>query len=125
MAKVPWGTSKHVLAIPGGRGLFSTLQTGFRYTDKHRVRVTPAIRAQLDDFEALTRDLRNRLTRLAEIVPDEPTSIGACDAAAAGMGGVWFTDGGQPLVWRSRFPNHVTRRLVTADNRTGDLTNSE
>ena len=66
-----------VLAIPGGRGLFSTLQSGFRYCDQHRIRVTPAVRAQLSDFEELARSVADRPTRLAEIVPDIPTFLGS------------------------------------------------
>jgi hypothetical protein len=37
------------------------------------------VRAQLDDFEALTADLHLCPTRLAEIVPDLPSGIGAVD----------------------------------------------
>lgn len=32
-----------VMAIPGSRGLFSTLQAGLQHTDKHRVRISPVI----------------------------------------------------------------------------------
>jgi hypothetical protein len=114
-----------VLAIPGGRGLFSVLQTGFKHSDRHRIRIDCHLRAQLDDFEALVHDLHSRPTRLAEIVPDIPSGIGACDAAAAGMGGVWFIPGAPPLLWRAPFPMSIQRRLVTFDNPTGDLTNSD
>lgn len=59
-----------VLAIPGGRGLFSILQTGFTYTDRNRIKIDHHIRAQLADFEALAHDLVHRPTRLAEVIPD-------------------------------------------------------
>ncbi len=119
-----------VLAIPGGRGLFSVLQTGFKHSDRHCICIDCHLQAQLDNFEALVHDLHSRPTRLAEIVPDVPTGIGACDAAAAGMGGVWFAPcawlpTSPPLLWCTPFPVSIQRRLVTADNPTGDLTNSD
>lgn len=114
-----------VLAIPGGRGLFSTLQTGILHSDRNRVRLDSHVRAQLDDFEALAADLHLRPTRLAEIVPDLPSGIGAVDAAKPGMGGVWFVDGAPPLLWRAPFPSHVQARLVSDHNPRGDLSNSD
>jgi hypothetical protein len=114
-----------VLAIPGGRGLFSTLQSGIRHSDRSRVRIDSHVRAQLDDFEALAADLHLRPTQLAEIVPDLPSGIGAVDAAKPGMGGVWFIDGAAPILWRAPFPIHIQQRLVTDTNPTGDLTISD
>jgi len=114
-----------VLAIPGGRGLFSILQTGFRYSDRHRIRIDSHLRAQLDDFELLSKDLGNRPTRLAEIIPDAVAAIGAVDASGTGMGGVWFTVEHRPIVWRARFPPDIQSRLVSFDNPSGDLTNSD
>jgi hypothetical protein len=114
-----------VLAIPGGRGLFSILQTGFTYSDRSRVRIDSALRAQLDDFEHLARDIAGRPTRLAEIVRDALAALGSVDASGQGMGGVWFTRDHYPLVWRHRFPPDIVARLVSASNPTGDLTNSD
>jgi hypothetical protein len=51
---------------------------------------TPAILAQLHDFEYLARDLGSYPTSLSEIVPGMPAAPGASDAAKSGMGGVWF-----------------------------------
>jgi hypothetical protein len=114
-----------VLAIPGGRGLFSALQLGLKHADKHRIRVTSHLRNYLDDFETLAHSLAERPTRLAEIVPDEPTGIGACDAAKPGMGGVFFTADHQPIVWRARFPDDVQKEVVTDKNLRGRITNSD
>jgi hypothetical protein len=118
-----------VLAIPGSKGLFSLLQTGFRYTEKNRIRITPAIRAQLLDFEHLARDLGSRPTKIAEIVPDIPASLGACDASGEGMGGVWFPatthSNLRPTLWRARFPPEVQAQLVSDQNRHGTITNSD
>jgi hypothetical protein len=74
------------LAIPGGTGLFSHLQEALRMNDRSRVKLTQAVHDQLADFESLTRSLGDRPTRIAEIVPTEPTHVGACDAARSGTG---------------------------------------
>jgi len=113
------------LAIPGGRGLFSTLQHGIRMSDRHRVRITLAMRDQLHDFEALARSLASRPTRLAEVIPDHPAALGACDASKRGMGGVWFLPNGECLVWRQAFPPHVQAQLISITNMTGSITNSD
>jgi hypothetical protein len=115
-----------VLAIPGGKGLFGILQTGFTHTEKSRIRIDGPIRDQLDDFECLVLDLGQRPTRLAEIVPDLPLLTGACDASGAGMGGVWFgTINQPPVLWREPFPTELQQRLVSSENRNGDVTNSD
>jgi hypothetical protein len=114
-----------VLAIPGGKGLFSTLQHGFKYTDKHRIRLSPSIRDHLDDFEELAHSVAARPTRLAEIIPDSPTFIGACDASRRGMGGVWFLPDGSCCVWRQPFPLDIQDDIITATHMTGTITNSD
>jgi hypothetical protein len=119
------------LAIPGGRGMFSHLQEALRLHDKSRVKLTQAVHDQLADFEFLTRSLRDRPTRIAEIVPTEPTHVGACDAARSGMGGVWVpppqptSATTPPLVWREPFPLHIQADLVSFAHPTGSLTNSD
>jgi hypothetical protein len=110
-----------VLAILGGWGLFSTLQTGILHSDRNRVRLDCHARVQLDDFEAVAADLHLCPTRLAEIVSDFPSGIGATDAAKPGMGGVWFVDGVPPLLWRSPFSSHIQARLVSSDLTNSDL----
>jgi hypothetical protein len=64
-----------VLSIHGSKVLFMLLQTGFKFTDKNRIRITAVIRAQLDDFEYLARDLGRRPTQLSEIIPDVPAAL--------------------------------------------------
>jgi hypothetical protein len=48
-----------VLAIPSGRSLFSTLQSGVCHTDQHHVRINHHGCTQLDDFEVLAVDLHS------------------------------------------------------------------
>ena len=79
-----------VLGIPGGQGLFSQLQVALQHKAHHRVRIHKEARVCLQDLYALAQDLAQRPTRMAEIVPTHPLYAGCCDAALAGMGGVWL-----------------------------------
>ena len=120
-----------LLALPGGRGLFSTLQDAFRHpTTDNRLKLSPAVHDFLADFRWLARDLGQRPTRIAELTPQPESTLGACDAAGSGMGGVHFvpTPSGaaiQPLLWRAPFPPQVVLQLITHSNPTGTITNSD
>ena len=117
------------LGVPGSRGLFSLLQEGLRHSDKYRIRITPAMRDQLDDFEHLAHSLSERPTELAEIVPDHPVAAGPHDASGLGMGGAWLPSTThsniRPTVWRAPFPDWVRAKLVSFDNHHGTITNSD
>jgi len=116
------------LALPGSRGLFSTLQEAFRTTDmQHRLHLGQATHDFLDDFRWLATTLAQQPTQMCEITPQPPTYIGSCDASGLGMGGVWFhPDITQPaLLWRTPFAEDICQSLVSANNRTGMLTNSD
>ena len=78
-----------VLAILGGRGLFSALQRALRRT-RCRIRLTQAVHDELDDWRWLTWDLHSRPTSWDELVEKSPADVGSHDAAQYGMGGVWF-----------------------------------
>ena len=41
------------------------------------------------------------------------------------MGGIYYCSEGLPHVWRFPFPLEIQKRLVSADNLTGDITNSD
>ena len=76
-------------AMPGARGLFSLLQHALQSAQGHRIRVTRAVQDMATDFRRLLADsLHQRPTRLQELVPLEPTFVGASDASGQGMGGV-------------------------------------
>ena len=113
------------IGIPGSAGLFGALQLGLTESGDGRVKITKHIRAHLDDFERLAHDLCSRPTRIAEVVPEEPSVIRADDAAIMGMGGVIFAQEESPLLWRAPFPDDIQARIVSADNPQGDLTNSD
>jgi len=111
--------------MPGSSGLFSALQVGLKHSDKGRIKLTPHIHAYLQDFERIPLSLATRPTRLAELIPELPSVLGACEAAKAGMGGVLFCPRFAPLLWRAPFPTSVQNRLVSFANPHGDLTNSD
>jgi hypothetical protein len=116
------------LGIPGARGLFSTLQQALRVPEARRIRLTASVQNFLDDLRHLAQTLSQRPTHISEVMPQQPRSIGACDAAASGMGGVHFVptqDGIISLLRRAKFDASVTARLVTFRNRKGDITNSD
>ena len=117
------------IGIPGSRGLFSMLQEGLKYRDKGCIHITQVMRDQLADFEYLKRDLDQQPTHLSELVLDHPVAIGPHDASGRGMGGVWLPAvtycNLKPLLWRSRFPATITAQLVSYENPTGTITNSD
>ena len=127
------------IAIPGSRGCFSFLQHALRPGAK-RIVITRQIRDQLLDFLHLAKDVANRPTHLAEVVPTPPTYYGSADAAKAGMGGVWFPPGApapnsiqppfagrlqSPCLWRFPFPQQIQSELVSFANPSGSITNSD
>jgi len=76
----------------------------------------------------------SRLTRIAELVPLHSSAEGHHDASGKGAGGVWFPAAhltaregasNQPLVWRLRWPPHISSLLITDANPGGTITNSD
>ena len=114
-------------AIPGTRGLFSVLQDALGRGDRRRVRINRHVHATATTFRALLGSLAHRSTRLQELTPSAPIAIGASDACRLGMGGVWlFPDPNiAPIVWRQSSPNHIVKKLITADHRGGTVSISD
>lgn len=138
------------VALPGSRGLFSLLQAALATSDGKRLRLNQGFHDTLDDFRWLHNDLAKRPTRLQELVPVQPTIVGAHDASGHGAGGVVFPgptaiprtarvkslrpDGTlrrhrlaarHPVLWRWPIPGPIQARLVTWKNPSGDVTNSD
>ena len=115
-----------VLAIPGGKGLFSALDYALRRTTG-RIRLTQAVHDELDNWHWLTRDIHSRPTSWDELVEKTPAYVGSHNAARYGMGGVWFgnntTD--QPPLWGQAFPPEITTSLVTYKNPHSTISNSD
>ena len=94
------------IALPGSVGLFSLLQEAFRHEDSTQLylNLSKLLHGFLEDFRLLVTNVATRLTGIAELVPyPVPATIGACDAAGTGMGGIHFVptpDGSiTPLLW--------------------------
>jgi hypothetical protein len=120
-----------VLAIPGGRGLFSQLQSVLTYPTNaqpsDRLRLTPAVHDQLCDFRWLAKELASRPTRWGELVDNDPSFLGTVDASGLGMGGIWLhcNNGTAPLMWRCHFDPSLQNQLISSTNPTGTITNSD
>jgi hypothetical protein len=84
------------------------------------------------------KDIANRPTRMAELVPLLPSAVGYHDASLDGAGGVWFphatlnprgvlqpSSSHQPIAWRFAWPDHIKKELVTEHNPNGTITNSD
>jgi hypothetical protein len=118
------------LALPGSEGLFAPFQaalTKATATSQQRIRVTRPVRDALADWEWLAANIFSRPTSIAEVVRKPVSLIGACDASAAGMGGIWLdpSSNSHPLCWRAKFPESLTANLVSFDNPDGTITNSD
>ena len=112
-------------AISGSTGLVSALQTALNKASSSRVRTTKTLADHLAIFNKLIKDLQIRPTHLAKIVPQAPSYVGTTDAAKQGMGGVFFAPDQQAYIWRYPFSPEIQRRLVSADNPNGSITNSD
>ena len=78
------------IGVPGSKGLFSLLQTGFVYKDKGWIRITPSMCEHIKDFEYLAKSLCKHVTSISEIVLDIPAALGPVDSIAMGMEGAWL-----------------------------------
>jgi hypothetical protein len=122
-----------VLGIPGGAGLFSQLQVALTNADGHRVKVHQGARDHIEDLWVLAKDVANRPTHLGEIIEQQESFIGAVDASKAGMGGVWLPPtyptehepDHSPIVWRQPFPAKIAQKVVSFDNPSGTVSNSD
>ncbi|CAJ1939723.1 unnamed protein product [Cylindrotheca closterium] len=108
--------------MSGSEGHFSLLQEALIRQVDCRVRLTPEVREQLEIFQ---NGHAKRPTTLEELVPGVDLHVGACDAAKLGRGGVWFTDGGEAIVWREPYQEAVKKEVISDHNLTGKLTNSD
>jgi len=80
----------------------------------------------------------HRPTRIAELIPLNASATGCHNTSGEEAGGVWFpheslapraTPGTvpstQPIVWRYRWPQDIIDSLVTEDNPTSTISNSD
>lgn len=123
------GELRHMaMAIRGAKHLFSVLQHVLSDTTSKRLRLSPLVRAALNDWDQLAQELQIRPMPIACLVPHAPSYLGAVDASADGCGGFWLaTKFGQlqPTVFRFKFPDNITQQVVMFDNPSGTLSNSD
>ena len=81
---------------------------------------------ELNDWKVLALQSASRPTHLAEIIRQEPTHLGFCEASGLGAGEVWLhpTRTGQNLVWQLPWPPDIVDNLVSSTNPQGKITNS-
>ena len=127
------------IALPGAKGLFSQLQNALSTQHKHRINLNKGVHDDLLHFQHLHNSIASRPTRIAEIVPLTPSIYGPHDASGQGAGGAIFPDGTicprfdsnslhnnrVPVVWRWEFPASIQSKLVTRDNPSGTINNSD
>jgi hypothetical protein len=123
------------IALPGSRHLFGQLQHALSESKTGRVTLKRGVHQALSDFRWMAEDLVKRPTRIAEVVPLRPVAEGHHDASGKGAGGIWFPGSGltprtgyydsKPLVWRMEWPADVSNDIVSSDNPTGTITNSD
>lgn len=117
------------VALPGSAGLFTHMQAALvKAGQGHRVRLTKSVHDELEDWAWIVATLGQRPTSIAEVVKKQPSYGGDCDAAKAGMGGVCFNlrdPSASPVLWRAPFPSDIQARVVSYDNPSGDITNSD
>jgi hypothetical protein len=120
-----------LLGILGTTGLFSLLQHSLKMAlcKKSRVRITQHLAAFIEDLHTLALDVSNRPTRIGELFPKHPEDVGGLtDACKHRLGGVVFPSpdlGIPPMVWREEVPLNIQAEVVTEDNPTGTITNSD
>ena len=126
------------LALPGARNMFSHMQHALSQPKKTRIALKKGVHQAIQDFTWMLNDISARPTRIAELIPLSASATGCHDASGEGAGGVWFpheslapraipgtAPSTQPIVWRYRWPQDIIDSLVTEDNPTGTISNSD
>ena len=122
------------LALPGARNLFSHMQLALEHKFGQRIALIKEVHHALNDFCHLFNNIANGSTRMAKLVPLLASAVCHHDASGLGAGGVWFvplhiarqlgyTAG--PVVWSIEWPDCIKKQLVTAENPTGTISNSD
>ncbi len=111
-------------ALYGALHMFSLLQHAYTSAKGPRLRLTPLIKATLRNWLHLAATATHRPVPIHTLVPRLPDIVAATDASGIGMGGFWATENANYL-WRAPFPPAITQALITAQNMTGTVTNSD
>jgi hypothetical protein len=114
------------LALSGANYHFLLLQNALIQQRGARIRITALLRQALKDWEALTLQLATPRALLS-VVPRAPHVVTGCDASLNGMGGwLWLPEStGMVYLWNHPFPPAIRCQVVSHDNPTGNINNSE
>jgi hypothetical protein len=123
------GKLRHAcIGIPAGKGLMGPIDAALQDANRLiNIRDNIALRATLSDFRTLIRHLGNRPTHCRELIVEDPGFVGYCDASKLGAGGVWLSGTLRlaPVVWRVIWPQDIRDNVVSFENPTGRITNSD
>lgn len=116
------------LVMPCSKALFTPLYNAMKGDPAHVfLPVGGQVRLALRDAILLTLEAAKRPTHVKEIIAHRTGATGNCDASAFGAGGVWYggEDLKRPIVWRVVFPLDIQQNVVSDDNPSGTITNSD
>jgi hypothetical protein len=125
------GELRHMAtAIQGASHLFSILQSPLvQQPTAKRLKLPDIVHHALDDWATLANTLAAVPVPIATLVPRAPHFVGAVDTSQQGIGGFWLPTRHAPqllpMAFRCPFPDHIASRLISTDNPSGDLTNSD
>ncbi len=116
------------LTVPAGKGLLSAfyviLAKEPRVVHLHS---NHNLRNAVKDCRTFLRETIASPTRCKNLVAGWPDYVGITDASGHGLGGVIVGErkGVPPTVFRLQWPEDITRNIISDDNPTGTLTNSD
>ncbi len=116
------------ITLPAGRGLLSpfyrVLATKPKSVFLHRNK--PLLTA-VTECRTFLRDTVNTPTKCKNLIHAWPDCIGITDASGHGLGGVILGENSAivPTVFRMQWPNDIKTEIVSTENPTGTITNSD
>ena len=121
------------LALSSAQNIFGHMQISLSKKHGTRIALNKGVHQSLIDFKWLLDNVLKRPTRIAELIPLLPSSLGHHNASKVVSGGVWVHTHQivpragyhhRPVVWRHQWPKHIQDSLVATNNPTGTITNS-
>ena len=116
------------LGIPAGKGMFSSINSVMALKKPLvYIRKNSPLWRSVKYLHAIIKESQREPTHCAELVTGAPHFVGICDAAKEGAGGVILgeQDSCVPTVFRLEWPQEVRDAMLTQQNPTGSLTNSD
>ena len=114
--------------MPASCGLLGPINTALR-TSRQWIPVASnkALCSALSDFGILLHILASCLSHCCKLIVCEPGYIGFCDASSLSAGGIWFagTCPLPPVIWRVQWPDDIRHSIISFNNPSGSLSNSD